>query len=89
MAVAVLEHDFTVELKSKRYLHNISISDKLRELVLFEGSLGETVELSLAEGDVLEVIGKNGVLRVSISEIQLQQVLNKSAQRVRNKGVQG
>ena len=77
MSVAELEHDFSVELKSKQYLHNISISDKLRELVLFEGSIGETVELSLAEGDVLEIMGKNGVLRVSISESQLRNVLDK------------
>ena len=72
-----LKHDFTVEIKSKQFLRNVSISDEARKLVLFEGSLGETVELSLVEGDVLEIMGENGVLRVSISENQLRHVLRK------------
>lgn len=72
-----LKHDFTVEIKSKQFLHNVSISDEARKLVLFEGSLGKTVELSLVEGDVLEIMGENGVLRVSISENQLRYVLRK------------
>ena len=73
-------HDFTVEIKSKQFLRNISISDEARKLVLLEGSLGETVDLSLVEGDVLEITGKNGVLRVSISEDQLRYVLRRHDQ---------
>jgi len=77
---STLIHDFTVEIKSKQFLRNISISDEARKLVLFDGSLGETVDLSLVEGDVLEITGKNGVLRVSISENQLRYVLRKHDQ---------
>ena len=54
-----LKHDFTVEIKSKQFLRNVSISDEARKLVLFEGSLGKTVELSLVEGDVLDRVFPN------------------------------
>jgi hypothetical protein len=81
-------HDFTVEIKSKQFLRNISISDEARKLVLFEGSLGETVDLSLVEGDVLEITGKNGVLRVSISENQLRYVLRKHDQKYGSRGAE-
>ena len=43
--------------------------------MLFEGSLGELTKISLAEGDVLELIGVNGILRVDLSEEQLREVL--------------
>ena len=72
-----LVHDFTVELESKHCLRNIMISDDARETVLFEGSLGESIELSLEEGNVLEIKGKSGMLRVSVSENQLKRVLEK------------
>jgi len=85
---STLIHDFTVEIKSKQFLRNISISDEARKLVLFDGSLGETVDLSLVEGDVLEITGKNGVLRVSISENQLRYVLRKHDQMYGSKGAE-
>jgi hypothetical protein len=85
---STLIHDFTVEIKSKQFLRNISISDEARKLVLFDGSLGETVDLSLVEGDVLEITGRNGVLRVSISEDQLRYVLRKHDQMYGSKGAE-
>jgi len=48
--------------------------------VLFEGNLGELLELSIAEGDVLEFIGVNGVLRVGLTEEQLQKALRVALQ---------
>lgn len=74
-----LEHVYSVEMRSKRFVKNISVSDEAHELVLFEGNLGEHVEVTLLEGDVLEIIGKNGVLRVSLTLEQLQGVLKKQA----------
>ena len=82
-----MEHDFSVEINSKEFLGNVSISNKSRELVFFEGSLGETVELSLVEGDVLEIMGKYGVLRVSLSEGQLKRILEKHGQKKEKEGV--
>ena len=80
LGVKNLEHSFSVEMKSKKYVKNISISDETHDRVLFEGSLGELLELSLVEGDVLEFIGVNGVLRVGLTEGQLREMLKVASQ---------
>lgn len=74
-----MEHTFSVEIKSKKYVKNISISDEAHDRVLFEGNLGELLELSLIE-DVLEVIGANGVLRIGLTEDQLRKILKAAPQ---------
>jgi hypothetical protein len=75
-----LEHTFSVEMESKRHVKSISISDEAHDRVLFEGNLGELLELSLVEGDVLEFVGVNGVLRVAVTEEQLQKALKVASQ---------
>ena len=70
-----LRYTFSVEMKSKKHLKSISISDEAHDLVLFEGSLGELVDLSLVEGDVLEFVGVNGVLRIDLTKEQLRKIL--------------
>lgn len=75
LGVNNLEHTFSVEMKSKKFVKNISISDEAHERVLFEGNLGKLLELALVEGDVLEFIGVNGVLRVGLTGEQLQQAI--------------
>jgi hypothetical protein len=47
LGVKNLEHSFSVEMKSKRHVKSISISDEAHDRVLFEGSLGELLGLSL------------------------------------------
>jgi hypothetical protein len=66
MVVNEMEHGFSIEMKSKKYVKNMSISDEAHGRVLFEGNLGELRELSFVEGDVLEFTGIYGVLRVNI-----------------------
>jgi hypothetical protein len=75
------EHVFSVEMKSKQYVKNISISDEAHDRVLFEGNLGKLLGISYVEGDVLELIGVNGVLRINLTREQLQEII-KSASRV-------
>ena len=70
-----MEHVFSVEMNSKKHVKTVSISDETFDRVLFEGNLGELVELSVVEGDILELLGVNGVLRVSLTGEQLQQAL--------------
>ena len=79
MGMDCLEHIFTVEMNSKRHVKSISISDDTRDLVLFEGNLGEFRDLSVSDGDVLELIGENGVLRLSVTREQLQRAIAESA----------
>ena len=75
-----VEHSFSIEMKSKRHVKSISISDEAHDRVLFEGNIGELVELSLVEGDVLEFIGVNGILRVAVTEDQLRKALKLASQ---------
>jgi len=75
-----LDHVFSVEMKSKRYVKNISISDEAHDRVLFEGSLGKLSLISLVEGDVLEIIGVNGVIRITLTKEQLQETIKTASQ---------
>ena len=62
------ERVFSVELKSKRNLKNITLTDGSSESVLIEGTIGELLRATFVEGVVLEVVGKNGVLRLDLRE---------------------
>ena len=62
-------------MKSKKHVRSISISDEAHDRVLFEGDLGRLLEVSIIERSALEIVGKNGVLRIEIDEDVLQRVL--------------
>jgi hypothetical protein len=63
---------FSVELKSKGNLKNLTLNNGSSDIVLLEGSIGEFVEASFKEDVILEVIGKDGVLRVDLSEDEIK-----------------
>lgn len=71
-----MEHTFSIEMKSKKHVRRISVSNESHDRVLFEGSLGELEELFMVEGAVLEVKGANGVLRIDLSEDELRKMLS-------------
>lgn len=66
------ERVFSVELKSKRNLKNVTLENGSRGSVLVEGTIGELVQATFAEGIILEVIGKNGVLRIDLGEDEIK-----------------
>ena len=70
-----MSNTFSVDMKSKNHVKNLSISNEAHDRVLFEGDLGCLREVSLIEGGSLEVIGANGVLRLEIVEEVLKRVL--------------
>lgn len=51
------EREFSIEMDFKEYMRTISISDKGREGVLFEGVLGEHEDLEMLEESILSVRG--------------------------------
>ena len=75
-----LVHVFNIEMKSKQYVKSISISNETHDRVLFEGNLGKLLEISLVEGDVLELIGTNGVLRINLTKEQLMESIKNASQ---------
>ncbi len=66
---------FSVEMESKKHVRSISISNEAHDRVLFEGDLGRVLGVSIIEGSALELVGRNGVLRIEIDEELLQRVL--------------
>ena len=62
------ERFFSVELKSKVSLKNVTLSDSSLENVLLEGTLGQLQHASFPEDIILEVVGEKGVLRINLSQ---------------------
>ena len=70
------ERFFSVELKSKNDLKNITLVNDSNDSVLVEGTIGELVQATFVEGVVLEVLGKNGVLRLDLGEDEIKRTSN-------------
>ena len=73
-----MRHSFSVELKSKKHLHQMMLSKEPHGGVFFEGELGEISELEFIERRVLVVTGANGTLRIDLCESKLIGGLTKS-----------
>jgi hypothetical protein len=65
------ERFFSVELKSKVNLKNVTFSNDNHENVLVEGSIGQLQRAEFAEDTILQVIGDKGVLRVNLEENEI------------------
>lgn len=61
------ERFFSVELKSKVNLKNVTVNESSQENVLVEGTLGKLQHAEFTDGVVLEVFGDKGVLRVNLT----------------------
>ena len=71
------EHGFSVQLKSKDHVTNISMSEKSGEAVLLEGVLGELEGLEVLEEIVLRITGTNGTIMIDLTENELRDMLSK------------
>jgi hypothetical protein len=67
------ERFFSVELKSKVNLKNVTLTNGGQENVLVEGSIGELQRAEFCEGIILEVVGDKGVLRINLSLDDIKQ----------------
>lgn len=66
------ERFFSVELKSKVNLRNVSLTNGPRDNALIEGTIGELQSCGFAEGVVFEVVGTKGALRVDLHENEIK-----------------
>lgn len=73
-------HVFSIEMKSKRYVRSISISDEAKDRVLFEGDLGKLEEVTFIGGGMLEVRGSNGVLRVELGQGEMEKLMSQMSE---------
>jgi hypothetical protein len=72
-----MEHMFSIEMKCKKFVKNISFSNDSRNRVYFQGFLGDIKELSFVNGGMLKIIGVNGTFRIDLSEKELKTILQK------------
>jgi hypothetical protein len=68
MGKELRERFFSVELKSKVNLKNVTMSNGNHENVLVEGTIGELQRAEFADGVILEVVGDKGVLRINLAQ---------------------
>ena len=78
------ERVFSVELKSKRHLKNVTLTNGSNDSVLVEGSIGELLQATFTEGIILEVVGKNGVLRVDLGEDEIKKKPKRNESEAKN-----
>ena len=62
------ERFFSVELKSKACLNNVTLADNGPENVLLEGTIGNLKHAEFAENAIFVVTGDKGVLRINLAQ---------------------
>ncbi|MGZ5539682.1 MAG: hypothetical protein ACXW02_05290 [Halobacteriota archaeon] len=75
---------FSVELKSKSDLKNVTLTNGSSDNVLLEGTIGELLQAKFAEGIILEIVGKDGVLRVDLGEEEIQKTPKQNIREAKN-----
>ncbi|HDQ06562.1 MAG TPA: hypothetical protein ENN36_07570 [Candidatus Bathyarchaeota archaeon] len=66
------ERFFSVELRSKTSLKNITMTNGSNDGVLVEGTIGKLVQATFEEDLILEVVGEKGVLRINLEQKELK-----------------
>ncbi len=66
------ERSFSVELKAKGNLKNITLNNDVQENAVIEGTIGTLEHAGFVEDMVLEVQGRKGVLRIDIGENEIK-----------------
>ena len=66
------ERFFSVELKSKAHLKNVTLTNGSSDSALIEGTLGELVQATFAEDEILEVVGTKGTFRINLAQHELK-----------------
>ena len=70
-------HTFSIEMASKSHIETILVCKESNAEVMFEGELGELVQIEFVEGIILQITGDNGVFRIDLTEMELAHSLAK------------
>jgi hypothetical protein len=68
------ERSFSIELKNKQTLKNVSLNGDLNHGVLIEGTVGKLEKAAFVCEDIFEVTGSQGTLRVNITKQDITEV---------------
>jgi hypothetical protein len=69
------EHSFSIEMKSENCVRRMSFFDKENGHVFFEGFLGKLKNIVILEDVMLEIEGKNGVIKLDITRQEIEKGL--------------
>ncbi len=67
------ERFFSVELKSKAHLKNVTLTNGSVDSALIEGTLGGLLQATFAEDEILEVVGTKGTFRINLSQHEIRE----------------
>jgi len=70
------ERFFSVELKSRTSLNNVTLDDTGPENVLLEGTIGNLKQAEFAEDAILVVTGEKGILRINLAAEDVQKSIS-------------
>jgi hypothetical protein len=70
------ERFFSVELKSKAHLKNVTLTNGSSDSALIEGTLGELVQATFVENEILEVVGTKGIFRINLEQHEIKEGKN-------------
>jgi hypothetical protein len=62
----MVEHAFSIVMSSRDQVKNVKVSDDRNDCVVFEGALGELMSIEVVDGVMLEINGRDGVLRMDM-----------------------
>jgi hypothetical protein len=68
------ERSFSIELKSRANLKNVTLANDSHENVLIEGTLGSLKYASFVEPEILEVKGSYGILRLNVRKSEVKDI---------------
>jgi len=75
------ERFFSVELKSKVNLKNVTLTNGSHENVLVEGTIGHLQRAAFADDVILEVVGDKGVLRINLEESEIKKATSQGGEK--------
>lgn len=70
------EHSFSIEMKSKDAVKNLTLIEKENDNVFFEGFLGKLRNVDMVEDIMLEIEGQNGILKLDITSQEIEKVVS-------------
>jgi len=67
------ERFFSVELKSKVHLKNVTLTNGSADNALIEGTLGELVQATFEDELIFEVVGTKGTFRINLAQNEIKE----------------
>jgi hypothetical protein len=66
------ERFFSVDLKSKAHLKNVTLTNGSVDNALIEGTLGDLVQATFPEDVIFEVVGTKGTFRINLAKNEIK-----------------